>query len=116
MSQEVQGVQEDDLGQAGSCREDQGVEVHVRDADHFHDLADREVGDHRNRGREGRTVFFRQGRVVEDLKDADHPAPCRGDDCHFEGEDVAEGAYPEASGIVDLQTSQDASLARGHRG
>jgi hypothetical protein len=114
---QVQEDREDDLGQAGSCREDQEVEVHVREVDHFHGLADREVDDHRNLGHEGRKVSFRQGRVVEDPKDADHLAPCRGDDCHFEGEeDVAEEAYQEASGIVGLQKSQGVSLARGHKG
>jgi hypothetical protein len=119
MTQEVQGGREDredDLGQACSCRKDQEVEVHVREVDRFHDLADRKADGHRNRGLEGRTVFFRQGRVVEDPKDAAHLAPYRGDDCHFGGEGhVVEEAYPEASGIVDLPMFQGASLARGHK-
>lgn len=116
MSQEAQGVQEDDLGQDGSCRKDQKVEVHAREVDHFHDFVDQKAGDRRNQGLEGQRVFFRQVPAVEDPKGVAHLAPYQGDDCHFAGEeDVVEGAYLEASGIVDLPKFQGASLARGHK-
>jgi hypothetical protein len=114
-SQEVQEGRVGDLGRVGSCRKDQVVEVRVREVDHFHGLEDQKVYDHRSRGHGGRMVFFRRGRVVEDLKDAAHLVPYRGDGCHFGDEDVVDGACLEASGIVDLPKFQGASLARGHK-
>ncbi|KAI6761830.1 hypothetical protein HG531_002383 [Fusarium graminearum] len=116
MSQEAQGVQEDDLDRDGSCRKDQEVDVHAREVAHFHDLAVQKADGRRNQGLEGQRVFFRQVPVVEYPKGVAHLAPYQGDDCHFAGEeDVVEGAYLEASGIVDLPKFQGASLARGHK-